>query len=218
MTDGCPCPLHVPVSLTGSSQGRIRAAPAELSPLVCCFLVALAPHHHHPLSHPAPSESILTPAKYTLVTGRPSLRSHWTTTITGFDLLCSLLLIPFPSFFLFFFSRLLRACSSHLALLAIHILIPCSALACTCSTLSGHKIYIIISYCTALYCKKPRIFVTWLSQCALPLTLYNNATFTHATVPSSKSSSCPWRACMSSPLLSCPSHPIPAPSCPVLSL
>lgn len=116
MTDGCPCVSPSPC--LSSSQGHVGVAPAELSPLVYCFLVALAPHH--PLSHPNPSESILALAKYTLVlaTRRPPPSPSTLTepplsqALTYFapSSSFSFFLILFPLLFL-----LLLRCNPHLA-------------------------------------------------------------------------------------------------------
>lgn len=112
MTDGCPCHYVSPSSAPWSPQGHDGVS-LQLS----CHLSYIASWWHHPLSHPIPSQSFLTLAKYTLfLTTRwpplsPLSPNHqyqklWPTLFS-------------PPFLILFPFLLLLFCNTHLALIAI---------------------------------------------------------------------------------------------------
>lgn len=151
MTDVCPCPRVSPSPCLSSTQVHVGVTPAELSPPIYCFLVALpAPP---PQSSPVTSRPIWVypywlniPSSSSPAGPPPPLSPNhhyhmlWPTSLPPPPL--SPHSFPHPVSFLFL---PLLYCNSHLALFAIHILIPRRITACTCSTLSSCKIYHIPS-------------------------------------------------------------------------
>lgn len=147
MTDGCLC--HRVSPSLASFCLRVTSGLLQLSrhPLY------IASWWHWPLIIPCPIPSHLSLSllwlnihSFSPPAGPPSLLSHQTTTtITSSDLLRSLLLFLLLSSFFPHPVSSFSPASAPTALTWLSLpstfLIPCSVSACTCSTLSSHKIY-----------------------------------------------------------------------------
>lgn len=121
------CPHH-------PAPDHLRATTGSLQ--LSCHLSYIASWWHHPLSHPIPSQSFLTLAKYILF---PTTRWPPFSTLTKPPVSEALTYFVLSSFFLclfsscFLFSCFCSATLTWLSLLAA-LLNPCRISACTCST------------------------------------------------------------------------------------
>lgn len=178
------CPHHPPPDHLRATTGSLQLS---------CHLSYIASWWHHPLSHPIPSQSFLTLAKYTLfLTTRwpplsPLSPNHqyqklWPTLFS-------------PPFLILFPFLLLLFCNTHLALIAIRAFKSLQNFSQPFRKDIQFHIFLLYSFIL----QASHIFVTWLSPYVLPFTLCHSAVSLHQPWPSylnihsSKSLSFLWR-------------------------